>query len=401
MAVKEGHLGGAPLTLTPAQRRRSLSAVMLHMLGIGLTMGVTVPLTALVLERWGTATWLIGVVAGMPAVGILVFMPWFPRIVARLGTLSSMYWGCALGVAAILLHPLFPSVAAWAVLRFFIGAGLALPWLVGETWINAVALESSRGRVIGLYGAALFAGFALGPLLLEAVGIEGWAPFVLAAGSIAGAVFPLLLARRLAPPMPPRAQLRLREVIWAAPTVAMAALVAGTLENAYYALLPLYALRNELSQAFALQLLTLLLVGGIALQYPIGWLADRSDRHRMLGALGVLSGLGALALPLALRHELLLGAMVMLLGGAVLAFYTVGLALLGQRFRAADLAVANATFIMLYETGTFVGPGLAGAAMDLWQPHGLIGAVAAVSMLFAVLAFARAGQRAPPRLPRG
>ncbi len=392
-------MDAAFLTLTPAQRRRSLTAVILHMLGIGLTMGVTIPLTALVLERWGTDTWLIGVVAGMPAAAILLFMPFFPRVIARLGTLPSMYWGCALGIVAILLHPLFPSVGAWALLRFLIGAGMALPWLVGETWINAVALEASRGRVIAIYGAALFAGFAVGPLLLEGVGVEGWPPFVLAAGSVAVAVVPLLLARRLAPPMPAKPVLRLREVVWAAPTVAMAALVAGTLENAYYALLPLYALRNALSQALSLHLLTVLLVGGIALQFPIGWLADRGDRHLTLGALGVLSGLGALLLPLTLGNDLLLGILVFVLGGAVLAFYTVGLALLGQRFRAADLAVANATFIMLYESGSFLGPGIAGGAMDLWEPNGLIGAVTVISLLFAALAFSRAGERAPQRLP--
>lgn len=378
--------------LTPAQRRRSLTAVILHMLGIGLTIGVTIPLTALVLEGWGTDTWLIGLVAGMPAAAILLFMPYFPRVIARLGTLRSMYCGCALGIVAILLHPVFPSVAAWALLRFLIGAGMALPWLVGETWINAVALESNRGRVIAVYGAALFAGFAVGPVLLQQVGVEGWTPFLFAAGSIVVAVIPLQFARRLAPPMPAKPELQLREVLWAAPTVSTAALVAGTLENAYYALMPIYALRNELSQAWSLNLLSLLLVGGIALQFPIGWLADRADRHLTLAGLALLSALGALTLPLVLASPILLGAMVFILGGVVLAFYTVGLALLGQRFRPADLAVANAVFIMLYEAGSFAGPGIAGAAMDLWKPHGLVGAVAVISLLFAILAFVRARQ---------
>ncbi len=387
------------LALTPGQRRRSLAAVILHMTSIGLTMGVTIPLTALVLEGWGTDTWLIGVVAGMPAAAILLLMPFFPRVIGRLGTLPSMYWGCALGTVAILLHPLFPSVGAWAVLRFLIGAGLALPWLVGETWINAVALEASRGRVIAVYGAALFAGFAIGPLLLDWVGVDGWPPFLLAAACVVGAVLPLLLARRLAPPMPARPALRLREVVWTVPTVAMAALVAGTLENAYYVLLPLFALRNALPEAFSLHLLSLLLVGGIALQFPIGWLADRGDRHLILGALAVLSGIGALSLPLALGNDVLLAMLVFGVGGVVLGFYTVGLALLGQRFRAADLAVANATFIMLYEAGTFLGPGIAGAAMDVWQPNGLVGAVAVISLAFAALAFARTGERPPERLP--
>lgn len=395
MSLAQQQTGGAAPALTPAERRRSLAAVILHMVGIGLTMGITIPLTALMLERWGTDTWLIGVVVGMPAAAILVLMPHLPRVIGRLGTLRSMYIGCAVGMLAILLHPLFPSVASWAVLRFLIGAGLCIPWLVGETWINAIALESNRGRVMAVYAAALFAGFALGPLFLDWVGAEGWPPFLFAAGALAAATLPLIPARRLAPPMPPEPELRLREVLRVAPTVAMSALVAGILENAYYALLPLYLLRNALPEALSLQLLTVFLLGGIVLQFVTGWMADRFERHRVLAALGIMSAAGVAAIPLALSQPLALGALVFVLGGVVLGFYTVGLALLGQRFRPADLAVANAVFIMLYESGSFAGPALGGAAMDLWPPHGLIATVAGVSLLFGLLALRRAGEPRP------
>lgn len=393
---------GGEAVLAPAERRRSLTVVILHMVAIGATVGVTVPLTSLVLEDWAVDTWLIGVVAGMPAASILLFMPHFPRIIGRLGTLPSMICGCVLGMAAILLQPLFPSVLAWAVLRFLLGAGLALPWLVGETWINSVALDATRGRVMGLYAAALFAGFAAGPLLLDLVGIAGWAPFVLAAGALAGAVVPLLFARRLAPPMPAKPDLKLWQVVRTTPTVASAALVAGLLEGADYALLPLYTLRNGLSQELSLQVLTVFLIGGIALQFPTGWLADRVDRHLVLGGLGLCAGASALLLPAALGHDTAVFALVFILGGFVLGFYTVGLALLGQRFRRADLAVANAVFILLYEAGTFAGPGLAGAAMDLWRTQGLVAAGALVSFAFGLGALLRAG-RAPrrSRLDRG
>lgn len=380
--------------MTPAERRWSLVAVIAHMLAIGLTIGVTVPLTSLVLEDWGVETWQIGLVAAMPAAAILLFMPYFPRVIGRVGALPAMVGGCLAGIVAILLQPLLPSVAAWAVLRFVLGAGLALPWLVGETWINTVALEGSRGRVLGLYAAALFAGFAVGPLLLDAVGPQGWPPFLVAAGAVAAAILPLVLAQRLAPPMVPNVDLKLRAVVRAAPTVACAGLAAGLLESAYYALLPLQALRSGLPESLSLQVLAVFLVGGIALQLPVGWAADRSDRRLLLCALGTGAGLAALALPVAIGHQVLLFGLVFVLGGLSLGLYTVGLALLAQRFPGADLAVANAVFILLYELGSFVGPGLAGAAMDLSPRYGLAGASAAIAFVFALLALGRAGARA-------
>jgi MFS family permease len=132
-----------------------------------------------------------------------------------------------------------------------------------------------------------------------------------------------------------------------------------------------------------------LILGAIALQTPIGWIADRIDRRRLL-TIG--AGVGAL-LPLLLYAALdvawLVWALLFLLGGVALGYYTVGLALLGARFAPGELAVANAAFMVLYEAGTTGGPVLAGAAMELWPPHGYLMALAAFAAGFAALALLR------------
>jgi predicted MFS family arabinose efflux permease len=112
--------------------------------------------------------------------------------------------------------------------------------------------------------------------------------------------------------------------------------------------------------------------------------------RRLVLALVALAGAGiAMAWPLALADPVWSVAVAAALGAMVLAYYSVGLALLGQRFGLDDLAVANAAFIACYEIGTVSGPTLAGAAMDLWDPHGLPATLAVVSLAFAVLALVR------------
>src|SRR5215813_2545543 len=62
-----------------------------------------------------------------------------------------------------------------------------------EAWINQLAGDiGGRGRVIGIYAAALSAGFGIGPLLLSITGINGWAPFLANALLTALAMLPLL-----------------------------------------------------------------------------------------------------------------------------------------------------------------------------------------------------------------
>lgn len=108
-------------------------------------------------------------------------------------------FGCAIGIDGLLTMYMLQSTPAWIAARFVIGAGLALPWLVGDMWINSLAQEKSRSRVIAGYVACLSIGFSMGPLALDAVGINGFAPFSLGCARLAFAIAPLIPAFRFAP----------------------------------------------------------------------------------------------------------------------------------------------------------------------------------------------------------
>ena len=48
-------------------------------------------------------------------------------------------------------------------------------------------------------------------------------------------------------------------------------------------------------------MLTVVLVGGITLQWPIGWLADRVDRYRLIGFVGLICTIGIMFLPVVIE----------------------------------------------------------------------------------------------------
>lgn len=375
--------------LTDRDRRNSLIAIVLHMTGIGIAFGASIPLTSLVLERWGEDAGTIGLVGALPTLANLVLLPSLRRLAAQLGTARAMVLGCLVAAASIAAMPLVPDVGAWALLRFLGGAGLALPWLVGETWINNVALSHNRGRIVAIYSSALFAGFAIGPSLLALIGTEGWLPFLVIGLATALAVVPLLPVMAVAPSLPRRPRLRLGQVLRRAPTMLLAALASGFAEFASFSLLPVFGVRNGLGEPAALMLLTVFLVGGILLQLPLGWLADRWSRRRALALAGGLGLAAALALGLAGGAPLAAAAVCFLLGGAILALYTLGLALLGERFRAEDLGVANAAFIMVYSAGSLAGPAAGGLATEVSAAWGLPATLAAICALVVAMALWR------------
>lgn len=379
--------------LSQRQRRLSLGAVIAGVFGVGLAFGALIPLIALRLEREGVDTTLIGLNAAMFPIAVLVVGPALPRLIGRLGTLRSLYLGLAVGAAAILLLPAFPTLEAWFLLRFVIGAASAIHWVVSETWMNMIATDRDRGRVMGVYATVLAAGFAAGPLIVGAVGIDGWLPFALVAAAVAFSAVPLLFAHGVAPPMPHHPAAGLRRMIVAAPTVMLAALAAGFVDMALFALLPLHGLRAGFDQAAAVAMLSVFVAGNLLLQIPLGWLADRTNRRGVLLVCVGGSALGAALLP-GLIGGPWLWVMLFFWGGAAFGVYTVGLALLGERFPRLELAGANTAFVMIYEVGSVTGPVAAGGAMDLWPQGGLLLSVGLAAGLFLLFGLGRALARA-------
>ena len=123
-------------------------------------------------------------------------------------------------------------------------------------------------------------------------------------------------------------------------------------------------------------------VGGLVFQVPMGWLADHVDRRLLVIASIVFLAAGTAAMPFVLSHAPWNMVFIFFFGGVFSSLYALALILLGERFRGADLASATAVFTVMWGVGSIVGPPLGGAAMDLWQPHGLLLAVGLMFLAF-------------------
>lgn len=372
--------------LTPARRTRSLVAVIASATVAGLTFGLTIPLLSLLLERGGIGTTWIGLNAAASSVAILIVGPWVPRILDALGVLRAMYIAVAAIIVILLLLPLWYGLWPWFFLRFLLGGFAAVHWIVSETWIIAVTTRENRGRVVSIYMTLLLAGFASGPLLITVVAIDSWTPFAISAALIALSTAPLWLAQGYVPSIPRRAPAALSSAFRVAPLVMAAALLGGFSDTTIFSLLPIYGLREGLARDGAVLMLSVLMLGGVVMQVPLGWIADRMQRRRLLAVCGLGCLLCPLLMPSVVGSAALAWPVLVVWGTSSLGIYTMGLTLLGDRFEPARLAAANAAFVAIYELGSVLGPVAGGSGMDLLGPSGLMVVFAAVAALFLGLA---------------
>jgi MFS family permease len=374
------------IDMTPGTRRLSLAAMMMSAFIAGISFGVFVSMLSVILESWGVGSTVIGLNSAMPILGIIVASPFLPAVLRRLGTLRTIYAGLGIEVVALLLLPTFPDVGAWFVIRFVAGLGIAAQWIISETWVNTVAVEKHRGLTIGLFTGLLGGGFAIGPLIIVAVGIEGYTPFIIAAALALGSGLPLLFARKVAPRIDIERAKNLRWVLKIAPVIMVVAVISGIGDEAIFALLPVYGIHSGLSQDDAIFMLAVFVAGTVFLQIPIGWIADRIGRRIVLLFCATIGFIGPVVMPFVIANTTGLYITLFIWGGTVWGVYSLAITLLGERFRPSEIAQASALFVMIYSAGSLVGPPIGGAAMDLWNPHGLPVAVGAALFLLVVIA---------------
>jgi MFS family permease len=326
----------------------------------------------LLLEQRGISTALNGLNAGVMFVGVLVgplLAPWF---VQRCGIRKFLLACLALDIVLVLLLKPFNSLAAWFVLRplgAIVGSSL---FTAGEAWINQLAGDAGRGRVIGIYAAALSAGFGIGPLVLSMTGIEGWAPFVVNAAITAAAALPLFGVSDASPALRQAGSIGPLRMFVRAPTIVVTVGVFGLYESALVSLLPVWGVRSGMAQQWAMTNLSAVYIGSILLQIGVGWLSDRISRVAALRLCALAGALGAIALLMAPMSAPVLLALLFVWGGIASGIYPVALSMAGDRFRDGDLLSVNAAMIMAYGLGAMFGPPLGGLAMDVRDPQGLL-----------------------------
>jgi len=303
---------------------------------------------------------------------VILLGPFYPAAILRLGLKACIVAGVCCAALVLILMPAWPGVAFWLVLRFITGCALGLSWIATEVWLNGISGDDSRGTVMGIYGTVFSAGVMMGPALLEWTGTRGFLPFAVGSACLLLTLAPLAAMQRVSGSVPAFTPMRdLAATVRRAPVVMLAALIAGLVESAELTLLPLFGVHAGFPERGALLLVTVFMAGNVVLQAPIGMLADRVGRRLILGVCALLSCIGPLLLLPWLARPALLWPLIFVWGGTLYAFYSQGVAILGQEYAAAELPTANTVFVMVYCLGGVIGPSVGGLAMDLWPDHGL------------------------------
>jgi MFS family permease len=319
------------------------------------------------------------------------------HIIKRVGHIRAYATFAGLVVAATAAMPLRVRPLPWLLLRAIVGFGCAGVFVTTESWLNAKAQPSQRGRVFSLYMVGTFLALAVGQLLIIWIEVNGAAPFNVIVDLFAVALV-MVSTTRAEPPLTVAAEkLPYGQLARAAPVAVIGCAMSGLVSSAFYALAPVWMQDNGIKRETIALFMLVAVVGGLAFQVPVGRLSDSYDRRIVLAALGIGFAGAAIALVHLPRSWSVLVPAAALLGGFMSTLYPVCVADAHDRMPANRVVAVSGRLILVSGLASVLGPLIGTSIMARSGINGLFYFMAAAALLLALVAAGRSLATAAPR----
>lgn len=300
--------------------------------------------------------------------------------------------------AAALAHAFLADPLFWGVLRVIEGFCVAGLLMCTESWLNEKATRETRGTILSMYMIATYLSQGGAQFLLQLGDVAGYVLFALVSILLSMALVPVALTKVPGPAIPAPSRFGFRKLFRISPTGVLGSLASGVAMGAFYGLGPLFARQVGLDLSGTAAFMSAVILGGLLLQWPLGWMSDRFDRRPVIVAacLAMATVSAAMvALSLSFHDANGLGwlsallALAALFGALVSTLYPLSIALANDWIEPQDMVPASGGLLLAYSLGAVAGPIIASLVMDLTGPSGLFVLTCGVGLAMAVFTLAR------------
>ena len=368
---------------------REFAAVTFSIAIVGIGLGSTLPLTALVLTNRGYGPDIIGWMIAAAALGGVLGTFATPSLVTRCGRRPVMIACFLLATASVIPLQYIESIPLWMLLRFLFGAAMAALFLIGESWINVLPGDAVRGRVVAIYTTSFTLFQVLGPLFTDRLSRYPDQAFLLCGLlfllglpgiSIAGEGRKMADLNNSQPEVAPDKIMSWLAIIGKAPVIIVGTAFFASFDTIVLSFLPLVGLDHGFTQSRALLAPAIVLAGDAALQYAVGWLSDHVGRARVHRSCGLAVCLMLPLLPLVIRWPGVWECYLFLLGGFAGAIYTLSMVESGEKFSGVGLLRISGLIGLTWNISSSAVPAVTGMLMQRF------GSAAMISVLWVMAA---------------
>ncbi|MGK2871120.1 MAG: MFS transporter [Alphaproteobacteria bacterium] len=349
--------------------------------------GFLAPLLSLRLDAAGVSPLLIGFLTTAYFTGLMIGSLTVSRVIERVGHIRAFTAFVSLFSATALTYAIHLDPTLWSLIRFIEGFCMAGVFVCLESWLNERAPHESRGAVLAYYMIALYAGQAAGQFFLNLNGSLASVPLIAASVLLSLAILPVALTRLPAPALSEGGSMHIRELYRVSPLGVAGAVATGMMLGAFYGLGAVFALGVGLKLAGIALFMSATIAGGVALQWPLGWLSDLFDRRLVIVWTIVATLAICVLIVTAVEGRYAVMASGAFFGGVSFALYPLCVAHTNDHLSPEQRVSASGGLVLAYSLGAIAGPMAGVAFMSVFGPRGLfvfIGFCAAAVLGFAI-----------------
>lgn len=311
-----------------------------------------------------------------------------PRLIEKVGHIRVFSALASMVSVAAIAHLLTSDPYSWAAMRLL--AGFCFPglYVITESWLNAKSVNRIRAQVLSVYFIIQTAGPAIGTAMVGLPDPSGNLLFGVTSILLSVAIVPLLLSGNRAPEYSAPDRMPVTRLYKVSPMTVLGIVIMGAGVVAWYISLPLYALQLGFSEAQASGVLVVALIASALVQYPVGWLSDRTDRRYVVIALAGISVLAALWMAVDTSpSRVVIGFSV--IAASTLPIYSILAAHANDHLQPGQVVPASGTMAFLLQLGQFFGILIGPNMLRLADGRGLQYLLVGVGIAVALIAIAR------------
>ena len=341
----------------------------------------------------------IGLVMAMFSVGLLLGGLYARRLLIRVGHIRLYAASAALGAMSILVCFLWLNEWVWGAMRIIIGFSIAATNIVADGWLSERATSTTRSRILATNQTVVLSAMFLGSFLINFGEVNQAELYIITGLLFCGGLLPIAMSRVSAPEVDDTPRMPLFDLSKTSPVGVMSVLMCGLLLGSMLSMLAVYAESKGISGVNLSMLVGSAIMGGFALQFPVGYMADRFDRRSVMLLIVLISMVLIALVPFSVELDLFIATLILvgLSSGIMAALYPLGVSETFDRLQQNQMTAAMGTMMIIYAIGGTLGPTAAGFIMENAGDNYFFAMLAILHAVFALFIFYRSKVR--PSIP--